>query len=385
MHQPTIGILAGMGPRSTAPFLDLVITECQNQYGAKNDIDFPTMMICSLPAPFYPDRPTDHRAMESTIRAGLQDLSRTGVDFIAIPCNTAHIYYQHLAGSISVPLLNMVELALAAIPSSTSSVAVIAARPTVESGIYQDGIRKRGNRFVDIDWQQDVDKLIDSTRTSRDSALFRSLWGDLARRAQSAGADTLLIACMDLSAIRNYIETDLQLLDAGECLSREIITQWLARRRQCQENTVTSERCRGNYRVSSDRRQLDIAAIHAYLTRSYWAAGISPEAVTQSIQWSLCYGLFDKDRQVGFARVITDHTTFAYLCDVYVLEEHRRQGLGKWLVQIVTEDPALAKVRRFTLATKDAHGLYSQFGFSPLQEPSRFMEIFRPKVYASAQ
>lgn len=135
---------------------------------------------------------------------------------------------------------------------------------------------------------------------------------------------------------------------------------------------------RGPYRVTSDPTQLDIEAIHAYLTRSYWAEGITREIVAQSIQASLCFGLFDHARQIGFARVITDHATFAYLCDVYVLEEYRGQGLGTWLVKIVTEYPALTRVRRFLLATRDAHGLYSKFGFAPLQAPARFMEIFRP-------
>lgn len=92
MEKPSIGILAGMGPRSTGPFIDMVVTECQRQYGARDDIDFPKMMICSQPAPFYEDRPVDDAALEEAIRSGLQDLERTGVDFLAIACNTVHIY-----------------------------------------------------------------------------------------------------------------------------------------------------------------------------------------------------------------------------------------------------------------------------------------------------
>lgn len=105
MRQPLIGILSGMGPRSTAPFIDLIVTECQRQYGARDDIDFPKMMICSLPAPFYEDRPTDHIALEAAIRDGLQHLDCTGVDFLAIACNTAHIYYPQLVKFVSAPVI----------------------------------------------------------------------------------------------------------------------------------------------------------------------------------------------------------------------------------------------------------------------------------------
>ncbi len=109
---PTIGILADIGPRSTAPFVDLVVDECQRQYGARSDDEFPSMMIFSLPTPFYLDRPIDHGALRAAILAGLQRLAGTGVAFVAMPCNTAHIYYDDLAASIDAPLLNMVDEAL---------------------------------------------------------------------------------------------------------------------------------------------------------------------------------------------------------------------------------------------------------------------------------
>lgn len=166
MKKPSIGILAGMGPRSTGPFIDMVVTECQRQYGARDDIDFPKMMICSQPAPFYEDRPVDHAALEEAIREGLLDLERTGVDFLAIACNTAHIYYPQLARSVKVPLLNMVEIALEALPGDTRKLALVAARPTVESEVYQAGIRARGLPLFEPEWQSEVDHLLGMTRTS---------------------------------------------------------------------------------------------------------------------------------------------------------------------------------------------------------------------------
>ena len=141
---------------------------------------------------------------------------------------------------------------------------------------------------------------------------------------------------------------------------------------------------RGNFLISTDQDRLDIDAIHAYLSRSYWAEGIPIETVTKSIGESLCFGLFDTCTQVGFARVITDKATFAYLCDVYVLETHQGQGLGTWLMETVCSHPDLQGLRRFVLITRDAHGLYKKFGFTQLEAPGLYMEIARPKIYTSS-
>jgi GNAT superfamily N-acetyltransferase len=139
---------------------------------------------------------------------------------------------------------------------------------------------------------------------------------------------------------------------------------------------------RGAYEISTDPARFDYDAIHAYLTGSYWAAGISRELVERAIRATpLSFGLFHGARQIGFARVISDGATFGYLADVYVLEEFRGQGLGKWLMSVVMAHPELQGLRRFLLATRDAHGLYAQFGFGQLTEPARYMVIHRPDVY----
>ncbi len=140
---------------------------------------------------------------------------------------------------------------------------------------------------------------------------------------------------------------------------------------------------RGEYTISTDRDRLDIDAIHAFLTQSYWSPGVPLAIVKRSISNSLCFGLFHGPEQVGFARVVTDKTTFAYLADVYVLEPHRGKGLSKWLVETILGHEDLQGLRRFMLATKDAHGLYRQFGFTELANPSRIMEILKPDVYKS--
>lgn len=141
------------------------------------------------------------------------------------------------------------------------------------------------------------------------------------------------------------------------------------------------ERDRGTFQVSTDPARLNLDAIHHYLTNSYWATGISRELVARSLDGSLAFGLYDADRQIGLARVITDRATFAYLCDVYVLEEYRGQQLGVWLMECVMAHPDLQGLRRFMLATRDAHALYAKFGFTPPARPQALMEIMKPGLY----
>jgi len=140
---------------------------------------------------------------------------------------------------------------------------------------------------------------------------------------------------------------------------------------------------RGEYTITTDPQRVDPVAAHAYLSRSYWAEGVPFAVVERAISNSLCFALLHGGRQVGFARVVTDRATFAYLSDVYVLEEHRGQGLSKWMLEVVQGHEDLQGLRRFLLATKDAHGLYAQVGFKPLANPSRMMEVLDPDVYKS--
>lgn len=132
---------------------------------------------------------------------------------------------------------------------------------------------------------------------------------------------------------------------------------------------------RDDYLISTDQQRLDIEFIHQFLsTATYWATGRPFEVVSRSIENSLAFGLYHGESQVGFARVITDYATFAWLADVFVLESHRGQGLGKWLTEIIISHPELQGFRRWALATKDAHELYRQFGFAELKLPERWME-----------
>lgn len=168
------------------------------------------------------------------------------------------------------------------------------------------------------------------------------------------------------------------------------------------------EQRRGAFLISTDPARLDLDVIHSFLTNCYWAKGVPREVVARSIKNSLCFGAYDEGgekapleqksglnwapirrgtpvqgvrAQIGFARVISDYATFAYVADVFVLESHRNRGIGKLLMECIKEHPGLQGLRRWSLSTADAHGLYSQFGFTALKWPERYMEILRLDVY----
>jgi len=133
--------------------------------------------------------------------------------------------------------------------------------------------------------------------------------------------------------------------------------------------------------VSSDPRRLDVGVIHGFLTQSYWAPGIPRPVVESAIANSICFGAFDGDQQVGFARVVSDRATYAYVCDVFVLPAHRGRGVGKLIMTAIMSHPELQGLRRWSLATRDAHGLYRQYGFGDLRHPERAMEVFNDRPY----
>ena len=142
---------------------------------------------------------------------------------------------------------------------------------------------------------------------------------------------------------------------------------------------------RGEYLISTDKNRLDMAVIHDFLTTSYWATGVPVDVVERSIEHSLTFGIYKGEQQVGFARVITDYATYAYLSDVFILEPFRGQGLSKWLMDVIVCHPELQGLRRWALHTKDAHSLYRKVGFTEPAYPDRYMERFFPNVYKSAE
>jgi len=149
--------------------------------------------------------------------------------------------------------------------------------------------------------------------------------------------------------------------------------------------TIEFEKAReyrkGEFLVSTDRALIDLDVVHGFLTKCYWAKGIPRDVVARSIENSLCFGVYAEGKQVGFARVISDYATYAYIGDVFLLESFRGRGLGKWLMECIMLHPRLQGLRRWSLVTSDAHGLYAQFGFEALKKPQNYMELHRPDVY----
>lgn len=228
MNEKLIGILAGMGPRSTAPFIDLVIDECQSQYGAKYDEEFPQMMIYSLPTPFYIDRQMNHELMKKTIIEGLQKLESIGVRFIAMPCNSAHIYFEELKESINVPLLNIVEETVKKLPIISQKVTLFSTSSTFESGIYQKGIVDRNNEFIFKDqWQAKLNNLIQNIKIHKENPWNIDVWNELMEEVQDEFIENIVIACTDLNAVLEKTDSSINIIDSSKCLAKSVVNKYL--------------------------------------------------------------------------------------------------------------------------------------------------------------
>lgn len=224
-----IGILAGMGPKSTGPFVDTVVAECQTIYGAKHGMDFPHMMIYSCPTPFYMDRPIDHEAMKKAIIEGAQKLESTGASFIAMPCNTAHLYFEELQQSLSIPILNIVDETLKAIPETAKRVALLATEATVQSGIYQDGIAKRNIEYIHYEqWQESINQIITYIK-SGEVEEARELWSALVLQLKDE-VDTAIIACTDLNVLASE-----DFIDSSQCLAKAVVRMYLSNTKRSSE------------------------------------------------------------------------------------------------------------------------------------------------------
>lgn len=227
MNTKTIGILAGMGPRSTAPFLELVIDECEKQYRAKYDDEFPQIMLYSVPAPFYIDKPVDQLKLEAVVCEGAKRLASTGVDFIAIPCNTVHAFFDHISTAIDIPLLNIIKETIKRIPAGTKSVVLVATQATIDSGLYQHELSVNGMSTIDVSaLQPQINKLISSAKNGTKVEALLTEWTHLIVQCEALGAKSILVACTDLISFTAQT-ANLPIIDSSRSLAEATVRQYL--------------------------------------------------------------------------------------------------------------------------------------------------------------
>jgi aspartate racemase len=219
-----------MGPRSTSPFLEAVLDECERQYGARADIDFPPMLIYSLPTPFYPDRSPDHEALATAIEAGARRLGGCGVDLIAMPCNTAHLYYERIRAAAGVPLLHIVEETAAELRKTDKRSALLASRATAEAQLYQELLQHSGvELYHGEELQRETDRLIATMKGGSEEGEQRECWARMKPLLDAAGVEVVLIACTDLSPLgsRLFFPEGYIAIDSGAALARATVEYYL--------------------------------------------------------------------------------------------------------------------------------------------------------------
>ncbi|NGX31430.1 MAG: putative amino-acid racemase [Chlamydiae bacterium] len=227
MEIATIGILAGMGPKSTAPFIDQVVIQSQSILNAKEQIEFPPMMIYSLPTSFYMDKPMDHEVVKNEICQGLKRLEKSEVSFIVMPCNTAHIYYEFLQKCVKVPLINMIDMAVDSLPSNIKKVAILATSYTIDSQLYQKRLKEKGIEYlVDEELQVLVNQLISKITSEKDYGFIKNLWEKISNILIKKNIDTIIFACSDLNIILDKVQIQFNIVDPTLCLAKEAVKKW---------------------------------------------------------------------------------------------------------------------------------------------------------------
>lgn len=220
-----IGILAGMGPRSTAPFLELVLDECQIQCGAKYDIDYPHIIVYSLPTPFFIDREVDNIELSNSIKQGIEHLESTDVDIIAISCNSAHKYFGEITSNITIPVLNIIDETIEVVVQN-EIVTILATRLTMESHLYQDGLNDINAEYVFEDgWQDDIDLIITKIKDKEDIKVIIDMWNSLTREIAELNVGTIIIACTDLSIVPLDEIEGLRFIDSSKILAKRLVEE----------------------------------------------------------------------------------------------------------------------------------------------------------------
>lgn len=216
-----------MGPKSTSPFLDLVVEQCQKQYCARNDIDFPHIIIYSLPTPFFINQKINDKDLEAAISAGLKKLESTGVGFISMPSNTAHKYFNNLVKSIKIPLLNIIHSTIKKLGKTSKRVTLFATSTTMEAGLYQKLIKKQKIELIfNKEWQKEINDLISGVKSGESQKKLLSITKRLSKYLKKEKVDTIIIACTDITKIVKTMK-GFSIIDSSEALAEETIKKYL--------------------------------------------------------------------------------------------------------------------------------------------------------------
>jgi aspartate racemase len=370
-----LGILAGMGPWSTAPFLTRLLERCRERFGAVEDGDFPHLDLMSLPTPYTVAGDTD--ALAKPLCAAVRDLERNEPAAIGVACNTAHEHLAAMRAATEVPVVDMIAEAANRIATG-ASVMVLASPQTLNAGLYAKALHHRGATLLDMPWQPLVDETLRVMRTGGVDAA-RSVFARLIGEARKLRPDVLLVGCMDLSALPP-VDVGCKVVEARDALIDALLDRWDEARRRFDPLDVPGLRLR----ISNRRCDVPIEPLCDLLADTYWACDRTRYAIERSVAQSRCYSVLDEaDTLVAFARFVTDGATFSYLCDVVVRPDHRSRGVGTALVRAVLEDTPAAATQ-LLLSTRHAEALYAKFGFSLDPNPTRFMTRFaKPRSAAT--
>lgn len=225
----TIGILAGMGPRSTSPFIDMLIHACQEQYGALYDMDFPEMHIISLPTPFWPGREINHDEMTTALQRGITQLKQAGVGLIAVPCNLAHGYFAQMQEACTgIPLLHIADSSIAALPADIKKVTLIATEPTLEAGFYQSRLQEVGAEVINTSDMRFLTTALVSAIKEKGFAdtQVHKIWDTLVSALESSGAEASLIACTDITPLTARYTGPVLMVDTAKSLAEATIRSY---------------------------------------------------------------------------------------------------------------------------------------------------------------
>jgi aspartate racemase len=373
----TLGLIGGMSWESSAEYYRLINQGVRQRLGPLRSAP-----ILMLSVDFGPIEAAQHAGRWDDAALILQDSARRlhagGAEAIVLATNTMHKVADAIAGATPLPFIHIADpVGEAARSGGLQRLGLLGTAFTMEQDFIVRRLQERHGLEVIVPAaaeRADVHRIIyEELCAGVVHEVSRRRYLEVIDALAAHGAQAVVLGCTEISLLVQQAHTTVPLLDST-ALHAAAAVQFVLGPLQAPQ--------RSGYWVSSEPRDIDFAAVHAYLSRSYWSPNIPRALVERAASWSIVFGLFHDTEQIGYARVISDRSTFAYLADVYVLEAHRGQGGARRLMEAVNRHPELQGLRRFMLVTRDAHGLYARHGFEPIRSPERFMQRLQADAFA---